>query len=326
MGQCFGAGNKRIVVDGHEFNVDKLVGEGGFSFVYLGKDAQSGRQVAIKRITLHDDSVKRLAQREVKNHQRFPNTPHLTALIASGSAPSLKTAGGEDLILVFPFYPMGSAQDRCDARRPDGPQGYLSQEQCLREFLQVCKGVKALHNYTQEPRSGQPGQSSASQRTPLAHRDIKPANIMYTAEGSPVLMDFGSMALARFSVQNRSQALKLQDIAAEHCSMPYRPPEFFDPSAPADFDERTDIWSLGGLLYCMAFNESPFERMINRFGGDLHLAVANGNYRWPEEAAKEEYGPGFRRIVDSCLALELKERPYVDDIIAIVETELGDMN
>lgn len=62
---------------------------------------------------------------------------------------------------------------------------------------------------------------------PLAHRDIKPHNILLTKDIRPVIMDLGSTALARVKINNHSEAQHLQDVAAERCSMPYRPPELF---------------------------------------------------------------------------------------------------
>mgnify|MGYP002717752899 CR=1 FL=1 len=104
---------------------------------------------------------------------------------------------------------------------------------------------------------------------PYAHRDIKPAcvpttrstskrlihrNIMIADDGSPVLMDFGSTTKwasprylntdgrARIDIQTRQQALLEQDIASEHCSMPYRAPELFDVKTGKMLDEKVDIW------------------------------------------------------------------------------------
>jgi serine/threonine kinase 16 len=75
----------------------------------------------------------------------------------------------------------------------------------------------------------------------------------------PVLMDFGSMAPAERQVKNRIEALILQDEAAQFSTVPYRAPELFDVASDASIDARTDVWSLGCLLYALAFGYSPFE-------------------------------------------------------------------
>lgn len=59
---------------------------------------------------------------------------------------------------------------------------------------------------------------------------------------TPILMDFGSTVKARIRVENRSQALHQQDLAAEHSTMTYRAPELFDVKTGATLDEKVDIW------------------------------------------------------------------------------------
>lgn len=58
-------------------------------------------------------------------------------------------------------------------------------------------------------------------------------------------MDFGSAVKARVHVENRSQALLQQDIAAEQSTMAYRAPELFDVKTDGTLDEKVDIWVSG---------------------------------------------------------------------------------
>ncbi len=59
---------------------------------------------------------------------------------------------------------------------------------------------------------------------------------------TPILMDLGSCTKARMPIENRSQALIQQDIAAEHSTMAYRAPELFDVKTGTTLDEKVDIW------------------------------------------------------------------------------------
>lgn len=59
---------------------------------------------------------------------------------------------------------------------------------------------------------------------------------------TPILMDLGSCVKARIPIENRSQALLQQDIAAEHSTMAYRAPELFDVKTGTTLDEKVDIW------------------------------------------------------------------------------------
>lgn len=104
----------------------------------------------------------------------------------------------------------------------------MPEGEILRIFAGVLEGVAQLH------------------AKGWAHRDIKPANILLSAEGSPVLMDFGSTKPAKVIISSRTEALLLMEDAAQHCSMAYRAPELWDcPSRDAVIDERIDVWSLG---------------------------------------------------------------------------------
>ena len=68
-------------------------------------------------------------------------------------------------------------------------------------------------------------------------------------------MDFGSTREARVEVRSRREALRLTDDAEDNCSIAYRAPELFDIPSSATLTEQTDIWSLGCLLFAMAYGE-----------------------------------------------------------------------
>ncbi|GAA6023214.1 hypothetical protein JCM8202_001031, partial [Rhodotorula sphaerocarpa] len=90
-------------------------------------------------------------------------------------------------------------------------------------------GAPAAASTTGLAAGGAEGGAQAPGLEPWAHRDIKPANIMLADDNTtPILMDFGSALPARIPVPDRRVALLQQDLAAEHCSMPFRAPELFD--------------------------------------------------------------------------------------------------
>lgn len=196
-----------------------------------------------------------------------------------------------------------------------------------------------------------PGEAHA-----YAHRDIKPANIMLddsedSDEPSPILMDLGSIAPSPIPITSRSSALAVQDVAAEHSTMPYRAPELFDVKTGSVIDTKVDIWSLGCTMYACLIGKSPFEARSDETGGSLSICVLGGDWKWPDEGpvkpkrqgtiVTEETSSGasggsgapgsaktypcveVREVVRRCLAVEPSERPDVDELIGLIEGVLG---
>jgi len=148
---------------------------------------------------------------------------------------------------------------------------------------------------------------------PYAHRDLKPGNIMIADDGkTPILMDFGSAMKARVPIENRSQALLQQDIAAEQSTMAYRAPELFDVKTGQTLDEKVDIWSLGCTLFALAYSHSPFENIqTTEQGGSIAMAVLNAQYKHPQSA----YSSGLKELIDSMLKVNPTERPDINEVI-----------
>jgi serine/threonine kinase 16 len=144
-------------------------------------------------------------------------------------------------------------------------KGEMEVEAALRIFRPICEGVHALHQIG------------------LRHCDLKPHNVLLmSAEGGakPIVMDLGSAAPIRIAVRSRMEALLLQDRASVECSAPYRAPELFQVPTECVIDARTDVWSLGAILYFIAFGSSPFE---SEKEGLLTLSILNGTVNFPPD-------------------------------------------
>lgn len=157
------------------------------------------------------------------------------------------------------------------------------------------------------------------------NRDIKPENVMIGRDGTPVLMDFGSIAPAERRVQGRTDALAVQDEAARHSTLPFRAPELFDVANDANLDQRTDVWSLGCLLYAMRYGFSPFECEFIRGGGESGGAAAGGvrvvecsflrvigQVAFPSDGRASE---GLKELVMFALQQDPLKRPFVEQLL-----------
>jgi len=291
-----------IKIDGVNYKVLRQVAEGGFSTVDLVEDSRSRKKHALKRITCHSIEDQQVAQREIDIMAKLEH-PGIIRLVGFSilGTPDIVHNQTSEVLLLMPFYPRGTLHDDLE-RRKIADSAYSSPS-LLRIFKAVCSAVSALHSLS----------------PPLAHRDIKPHNVLLDRDNSPVLMDLGSVAKARQEVRTMKEAQYLQDTAAERCSMTYRPPELFQVNSNCDIDERTDIWSLGCLLYAMMFYESPFDSVYEK-GDSVALAVQGNSINFP---SGHSYSQSLLDLVNMMTNQDFTFRPRIDSVISKVEEEMN---
>jgi len=311
-----------VTVEGEKYAIIRQIGEGGFSTIDLAENTRTKQKVAIKRITCHSIEDQNAAKFEIEVHKKHKheNIIRLLGSHIEGEADIVHNMTSEAL-LVLPFYPDGTLQDLLDTLRDKKPIQYLTEYQILRVLLGVSAGLKQLH----------------SDDPPLAHRDIKPQNVLLDSGGkkgnktnvtqncdySPILMDLGSVAVAKVIVKNTRDAQFLQDTAAEKCSMAYRPPELYLVPSVCEITERTDIWSLGCLLYALMYLRGPFDGVFER-GDSVALATQNGIGNLPDLGANgPDYSEDLKDFVRKMTNLDINFRPSIDSIIEEVETLLS---
>ncbi|KAF7725790.1 hypothetical protein EC973_009407 [Apophysomyces ossiformis] len=349
--------NANISINGRAYRIVKLLGEGGFSFVYLAQDG-SGNLYALKKIRCSLDSEEAtLAQREIDVYRMFEHK-NIIRMLDTGTV--TEPDGSKTVYIFLPYYKRGNLQDAINRNNLNNT--HFNEQQMLRTLREVCSAVEALHTYRapgvaraayasngiaaadqeeiddQQRRALLSEQGHHQQDTsvvqsvsrgeilPWAHRDIKPGNVLMSDDGTtPVLMDFGSACKARVEIHSRQEALAQQDIAAEHCSMPYRAPELFDVKTETTLDEKVDIWSLGCTLYAMAYGQSPFEMNMNEQGGSIALAVLNGQFKFP--SGKEDlYSKDFQDLITWMLTVDPKARPDIHQVIEKLDNLLSREN
>jgi len=218
-----------------------VLGEGGMGIVYLAEQAEPiRRQVALKVIKPGMDSKRVIA--------RFGAERQALALLDHPNIAHVYDAGTTET--NRPYFVMEHVRglpitEHCDHHK-------LAIEQRLRLFQQVCQAVQHAH---------QKG---------IIHRDIKPSNILVSMENDrsiPKIIDFGvAKAIA--------QPLTERTLATEDSQL-LGTPEYMSPeqadAANEDIDTRSDIYSLGVLLYVLLTGVLPFESDTLREGGIEHI-------------------------------------------------------
>ncbi|XP_071454642.1 serine/threonine-protein kinase 16 [Hetaerina americana] len=293
-----------VIINSRKYYIKGHLGDGGFSTVELVEDAHTHRTYALKRIICHGPEDQRLALQEVDFHRRFQHPNILECIDAALTGSTVMDAtldSTSQVLILLPYYQRGTLSQelewRCKNNEP------MDSVPLLTMFLQICKGVQAMHE---------------AAPAPLAHRDLKTANILLKEDYTPVIMDLGSMAPGRVKIGGSGEAQTLQDTAGERCSMPYRAPELFTVETHSTIDERTDIWSLGCILYAMCFYKSPFDAVYER-GDSVALAVISGNVTFPENSV---YSEDIKDLIMFMLNVNPSERPFIQKVIERTEMVL----
>uniref|UniRef100_A0A8D2B7P2 non-specific serine/threonine protein kinase n=1 Tax=Sciurus vulgaris TaxID=55149 RepID=A0A8D2B7P2_SCIVU len=196
--------------------------------------------------------------------------------------------------LLLSFFKRGALWNETERLKHKG--NFLTENQILQLLLGICRGLEAIHAKGH------------------AHRDLKPTNILLGDEGQPVLMDLGSMNQACIRVEGSRQALTLQDWAAQWCTISYRALELFSVQSHCVIDERTDVWSLGCVLYAMMFGEGPYD-MVFQKGDSVALAVQN-QLSIPQSP---RHSSALQPLLASMMTVDPQQCPHIPLLLSQLE-------
>jgi len=293
-----------VSINNVQFTLQKELAKGGYAVVYLVHDVFTGEPYAIKRIKILSKREKERVMKEIEILSKFNKHPHISKMFDYEVI--LSPDNTEEVFILLEYYPQGNLWDYI--QKFENPTRYLSEDEILHIFIGICAGVSVLH----------------SQKPPLAHRDLKPQNIILAQNLKPVLLDFGSTDVASIDLQSvvqntedwRKQKSSIQEDCLEISTPSYRPPELFNLGGIFEdiaIDQRMDVWSLGCLLYFMAFHINPFDAQVLR-GGSLKLAIQGGAeaVKFPQNSP---YSKELHNFITSMLQVDASKRPFLDAII-----------
>jgi eukaryotic-like serine/threonine-protein kinase len=231
------------------YEVERCIGSGGMGVVFKAIDTELNRPVAVKVLAPH-------LARNGAARQRFSRESRAAAAVVHEHVVAIHNVDSnvEYPYLVMQYVSGESLQSRVDREGP------LSVERILRIGIQTALGLAAAH---------QQG---------IVHRDIKPANILLEDGVDRLLItDFG---LAR----------TVDDASLTHTGVVAGTPNYMSPEQAKgeETDQRTDLFSLGSVLYFVATGHSPFraERamgVLNRICHERHRPVWQVNATVPDE-------------------------------------------
>ncbi|MFJ7206277.1 serine/threonine-protein kinase [Streptomyces sp. NPDC098789] len=225
------------------YRIEGLIGGGGMAQVYRARDERLARTVALKAMRgdlPHDPGWAARFRREAQAMAAL-NHPNVVAVHDTGEEPG--PGGGEPVpFIVMELVPGRSLGDHLRERGP------LPVAEALDLAAQMLAALAAAHAQA------------------LVHRDIKPANVLLTGDGTAKVTDFGIAATA----ESADAALTRTGTAIG--TPPYMSPEQVE--GRRGVDGRSDLYSLGVVLFQMLSGRLPFEAASGYAVGYMHLHTA----------------------------------------------------
>jgi serine/threonine protein kinase/Tol biopolymer transport system component len=211
------------------YHLLELIGEGGMGEVWLAEQKQPvRRRVAIKLIKTGMDTREVVARFESERQAlALMDHPAIAKVFDAGSTPEGRP------YFVMECVPGLPITDYCDRHR-------LTIRQRMELFVQVCEGVQHAHQKA------------------IIHRDLKPSNILIVEiDGKPMprIIDFG---VAKATSQKLTAETMYTRIGTMVGTLGYMSPEQADP-VREDIDTRTDVYSLGAVLYELLTGALPLD-------------------------------------------------------------------
>lgn len=261
------------VIADQEFRVQSLIEQGGYAEVYLVKKVATGKSYALKiQLPAHafdPDSIKRF-EREITILESLDH-PNIMKIVASGRHLF------HDLSLPFfvmEFYP-GNLRTS------------MNEEFDRNRAYDVIVDVLGALQYTHEARGG------------VIHADMKPANILIDAQGKGCLTDFNIAKISKsFSNAAARNATQTRTAMGTYS---YMSPEQI---RGVEIDTRTDIYSLGVILYEIACGRRPFDNASAEVIASMHLTEQPK----PPRQFDQTIPPRLEHVILKCLQKEADQR------------------
>ena len=254
------------------YKILEKIGSGGMGIVYKAQDLKLDRFVALKFLPPHLTSSE-------DEKQRFIHEAKAASALQHNNICNIheidETEDGQ-LFICMDYYE-GDTLDKKIKEKP------LPIEEAIDISIQIAQGLAKAHEKD------------------IVHRDIKPANIMLTSDGVVKILDFG---LAKLSTQT-----KLTKESTTLGTVSYMSPE---QAKGEEVDYRTDIWSLGVILYEMLTGQLPFK---GEYESAVIYSILNDTQE-PVTGLRSGVPMELERIINKCLQKNPEDRyQHVDELI-----------
>jgi serine/threonine protein kinase len=246
------------------YRLESKLGSGGMSTVYLALDEVLDRPVAVK--LLH-----REISEEVDQLERFRREARAAARLSHPNLVGVIDAGEDD---GRPYIVFEYIQGRTLKRRIH-EEGPLPVDEAVAYAIEIGRGLTAAH------------------ARKLVHRDVKPQNVLIDPDGRAKVTDFGiARSLESKGLTATGRVLGTTDYVSPEQAM------------GEDVDERSDVYSLGVVLYEMLTGDVPFQAETQ-----VGVAMKHVNEPMPDvQAKREEVSAAVASVVDRATTKDPRDR------------------
>ena len=271
-----------FTINGKNYYENKLLGEGGYGYVYEVSDGK-GNKYALKKMNILNKIQYNNILHEVNIWKQISkNCNNIVKLLDVAENQT-------EVDILMELCTEGSLLDYINNSNEDIPENVA-----LNIIKNIANGLDGMH----------------SQNPPIAHRDVKIENVLKFGNTFK-LCDFGSASIDILIPEKETKESKRDkfDIFERNTTFMYRPPEMVDEYGSFPVNEKVDIWALGCILYAILFKQQPFQDAQK-------LTIIKGDYYIPKEA--NNYSEKIFDFIRWMLTPDPRLRPSAKDILRCI--------
>ena len=265
----------------NDFEILNELGKGSFGLVYKVRRKNDNEIYALKKVHLN--------QLKPKEKENSLNEIRILASLNNKNIIQYKDAfydsENSSLCLVMEFAENGDLEKKISDLKKN--TSYLNEYEILNIFIQICKGLKTLHDRK------------------IMHRDIKCANIFLFKNNLVKIGDLNVSKIIKNNLHNTQTGTPY-----------YASPEVWDNK---QYDFKSDIWSLGCLLYELTCLKAPFRGTSMKM---VYDKVMKGSY----DPIPKFYSKALSGIIYICLQTNPICRPTCEQILNLIKEKIGNFN